>query len=393
MAPFWWILAPLIAVALTFVAMWLFIVLMNAIRRYDYRLFEDKCAPDLAERFALPRSDQSTAEQRRKSFSPFINKVHQSASAAQTNYHNAIVGSAGCLVLAFLALACGTLTPTLPSDWRYPLDLLLNSVDLIAIAAVLALFFYGRWANPLWIKQRVGAELLRQYQYFKVVFTSAITPEPVDDPKAQFEIEADRIGAGVQSGKITEIAVRIDQFWSTRKASIASRAFTHADLATDALVVYLEKRVRRQLGWFIDSKDRLEFIAERRSCLLLGFYIAMAVFAAVKFGLFLVLGDLHHFVLPILLIVTGASAAITAYYINQNSRSLIHRYNTQQRFIEKWLNGFDESWNFASLPSQQFRESDKKAISAEILRFEEMMIEELIDWTHISSHDIIELAP
>ena len=296
-------------------------------------------------------------------------------------------------MLAFLALACGTLTPTLPSDWRYPLDLLLNSVDLIAIAAVLALFFYGRWANPLWIKQRVGAELLRQYQYFKVVFPSAITPEPVDDPKAQFEIEADRIGAGVQSGKITEIAVRIYQFWSTRKASIASRAFTHADLATDALVVYLEKRVRRQLGWFIDSKDRLEFIAERRSCLLLGFYIAMAVFAAVKFGLFLVLGDLHHFVLPILLIVTGASAAITAYYINQNSRSLIHRYNTQQRFIEKWLNGFDESWNFASLPSQQFRESDKKAISAEILRFEEMMIEELIDWTHISSHDIIELAP
>lgn len=28
-----------------------------------------------------------------------------------------------------------------------------------------------------------------------------------------------------------------------------------------------------------------------------------------------------------------------------------------------------------------------------ILQFENLMIEELIDWVHISSHDMIELAP
>lgn len=29
----------------------------------------------------------------------------------------------------------------------------------------------------------------------------------------------------------------------------------------------------------------------------------------------------------------------------------------------------------------------------QILRFEELMIEELIDWAHITRHDAIELAP
>lgn len=91
--------------------------------------------------------------------------------------------------------------------------------------------------------------------------------------------------------------------------------------------------------------------------------------------------------------MNSASAAITAYYINQNSRSLMHRYNTQQRFIAAWLNAFNESWNFARLLSSQFTGEQKKAIGAEILRFEDLMIEELIDWTHITSHDTIELAP
>jgi hypothetical protein len=89
----------------------------------------------------------------------------------------------------------------------------------------------------------------------------------------------------------------------------------------------------------------------------------------------------------------GLSAAMTAYYINQNSRSLIHRYNTQQRFIIAWLRTFNQSWKFGDLPSLTMDTAAKSAMRVQILRFEELMIEELIDWTHITSHDAIELAP
>jgi len=97
--------------------------------------------------------------------------------------------------------------------------------------------------------------------------------------------------------------------------------------------------------------------------------------------------------MPILLIVTGMSAAMTAYYINQNSRSLIHRYNTQQRFITNWLLDFNETYKFSDLSSLPLDTAAKNDIRTRILLFEDMMIEELIDWAHITRHDLIELAP
>jgi hypothetical protein len=298
-------------------------------------------------------------------------------------------------VLAFLALAFGTLRP---EDWpawldRSSLELLLNWIDTIAILFVLILFFYGRRVCRPWIAGRVGAELLRQYQFLGVVFPGAISPAPADDLKTQFDIEADLVTKRVQDGSITDIAARIERFWSARRASIESRTLTEADFTADALLVYLRRRALRQLGWFSDSKARLECIAERRNIVLLSLYCITALLAVIKHVLFLYGGHSPAYLLPLLLIVTGLSATMTAYYINQNSRSLIHRYNTQQRFIAGWLATFNERWNFASLPSLTIDVAAKNDIRAQILRFEDLMIEELIDWSHITSHDAIELAP
>jgi hypothetical protein len=99
------------------------------------------------------------------------------------------------------------------------------------------------------------------------------------------------------------------------------------------------------------------------------------------------------FLLPAMLIVTGISGAMTAYYFNQNARSLIHRYNTQQRFITRWLTQFKETWNFADLRGTPLLGAEQSDIRAQVLEFEDLMIEELIDWVHISSRDAIELAP
>jgi hypothetical protein len=218
------ILAPCIAFAVTVAAMQAAVVMTAAMRRRDYRRFEDKGAPSIAEQFRLPTIDPAAAEARRKSLSPFVNKGAQGAIAAQTTYHNAVVRSAGCLVLAFIALAIGGLRP---EDWPARLDwpaveLLLSWIDVLAVISVLVLFFYGRRTSRPWIVARAGAELLRQYQFLDMVFPNAITPVPVGDLKAQFNTEADRVAAQVQGGDIADIVTRIEAFWSERKASIAS---------------------------------------------------------------------------------------------------------------------------------------------------------------------------
>jgi hypothetical protein len=394
MAVSWAILAPVIALAITLAAMQVAVVLTGTIRSHDYRRFEDKSRVSLARRFPLPVIDRSAAEQRRKSVSPFLDKAHKAATAAQTTYYAAVVRSAGCLVVAFLSLALGTIRP---ADWpawidRPFLESVLSWIDAIAIMLVLILFLYGRMVCRPWIARRAGAELLRQYQFVSLVFPNAISPAPADDDERPSN-EADLIAGKVEDGSITDIVSRIEKYWLTRKAFIESRTLADGDLTADAVLVYLQRRVRRQLGWFTDSKARLEHIAERRNILLLSLYCVAAALALVKHILFLSGGRSPAYLLPLLVIVTGMSAAMTASYVNQNSRSLIHRYNTQQRFITAWLTMFNERWNFEKLPSLTIDPAAKGDMRAQILRFEDLMIEELIDWIHITSHDAIELAP
>jgi hypothetical protein len=382
----WEVLAPFIAFAITFVAMEAAVALTGAIRRRDYRLFEDRSKESFARQFSIPTIGQSAAEEPRKALAQFLDKIHQAANAAQTRYHNAVVRSAGCLGVAFIALTLGTLQQ---GDWQsmdgllvnhQPVEQVLTWFDAIATLFVLILFLYAGNANRRWIAARVGTELLRQYQFLNVVFPGGSSEPHFDEGKSQFDLEAEAIKARVQEGSISEIISRIERFWSERRASIENRALEESDIPADALLVYLQRRVRRQLGWFADSKARLEHIAERRRIVLLSLYCVAAAVAVVKLVLFLSSGH-------------SPSGAKTAYYINQNARSLIHRYNTQQRRIAGWLTDFNKGWSFAGLPLLNMDAAAKTDICARILQFEDLMIEELVDWIHITSQDAMELAP
>jgi hypothetical protein len=396
-APFWWILAPVIALAVTTAIVSVAMSVMRLIRGRHYRRFEDRDEGTLFHDFSPPAIDPSDAEQRRKSLSSLVGKAHKVASNAQTRYYNAVVGSAACLVLAFVALALGTLRATdllACFDWKSA-ELLLNYIDVMAMSGVLALFVYGHWVSPPWIARRTGAELMRQYQFLSVVFPSAISPESAADLKNQFDTEVGLVAAKVEDGEIVDITTRVQKFWKERKELLADRTLTDTDLTTDALLIYVQRRARRQLIWFSAAKARLEANAEWRSVVLLILYCFTFMLAGFKLVLFLLGTELPLlvYVQPPLLFVTGLSASVTAYYINQNSRSLIHRYNTQERFIADWLTTFDKRWNFASLPLLTIDDAAKKDLRAEIFRFEDMMIEELLDWIHITSYDAIELAP
>ena len=96
---------------------------------------------------------------------------------------------------------------------------------------------------------------------------------------------------------------------------------------------------------------------------------------------------------PALLIIAGLSAAEAAFYLSQNARSLIHRYRMQQRRIVRWFENMRERLPLAELPSMTMEPASKNEIRALILEFEDLMVEELIDWYQISGHDVLELAP
>jgi hypothetical protein len=392
--------AFVLAIAIVAVVVPIATLCARTLRARKYHRFDNQSEKALKRQFPLPVAGGSAAEQRRTSFSPFLDSAHQAANAQQTRYYMAVMGSTSCLVLAFLALAFGTLGL---EENRPFLASVLNWIDVIAILFVVLLYYFGRTANKRWLPARAGVELLRQYQYLSVAFPSVVSPGPDANPKSQFASEAVRIAAEVEQGEVADIVRRIDRFWTIRKSEIAAHALTEADVTADAIATYLQRRVRRQLGWFTDSKARLESSAAFRETTLPILYwltFALAVFKIASFlrpdcfnALLSPWLNWHSLLSSTVLIITGASAAMTAYYINQNTRSLIHRYYTQQRLIIRWLNDFNERWGFAGLLERHFTLAEKDAVRSEILHFEDLMIEELIDWTHITSHDAIELAP
>ena len=394
MSPLWWVLPPVAASLVTAIAMKAAVRLAGTIRRHDYRMFEDQSSEEIARRFSVPPTNGSPAENVRRSLATLLDRHHQAANSGQTSYHNAVVRSAGCLAVAFIALALGSLHVSeaahhAPLGWD-DIETILSWTEVIALSSVLLLFLYGRRRNPQWIAARAGTELLRQHQFIAIVFPSAAAAMPGDSPEAQFEHLARQIVAGVEAGPIAGIVKRIELYWSDRRASIERSYLTEHDATPDALLMYLHRRARRQLGWFIDSKARLEHIAERRAVVLLCLYLATLMLALLKLFSLIHCGNAPAYLLPLLLIVAGMSATMTTYYINQNARSLIHRYNTQQRFVERWLAEFSGYWK----PGTAIVDPSMKSnIRTRILHFEDLMIEELIDWTHITSHDAIELGP
>ena len=230
MQPSWQILSPTIALAITVAAMQSFVFVAHKIREHDYRRFEDDSELRLLERFPIPKASELTAEERLKSISPVFDEAHRKADLAQTTYYNAVVRSAGCLVLAFVALALGTLRP---EDWpdrvEWPhIEWLLSWVDVIAILFVLVLFYQGRQASQPWIAARTSAELLRQNNFLNMVFPNVSSTEPTADPKTHFDAEFERVFVGLRYDQTIDIAPRIEQFWSKRRMPIQSYALSGA---------------------------------------------------------------------------------------------------------------------------------------------------------------------
>ena len=372
-----------------------------------------------------PSSTPSAASRRLQSLADLVAPIHAQAIEAQTVYHAYVVKSATCVGLAFCALAI-TATPWEELRHLEPIHALVEQgggwalgegltrvlalLDVIAMGLLFYFYRKGIDADRKWIWLRIEAELLRQYEFIALVFPSIVVTEGPRDLTSQLEAEHERIKKQVlENSSDDDVSAQIDRFWSARRSAIENSALAEPDLARDALLTYLKRRPLRQLDWFTESMGRLQRTAKgRKNRLVLLFSVALVLV------LFKLAGELSGghaatgqvpllswaglrlltlvMLEPVLLILVGWSAAEAAYYLNQNSRSLIHRYYTQKRSIENCLTRFKKSAWLTETKSP-LTAPTKNELCGLILQFEDLMIEELIDWIHISTHDVIEISP
>jgi len=91
----------------------------------------------------------------------------------------------------------------------------------------------------------------------------------------------------------------------------------------------------------------------------------------------------------ILLATLIVSSAITSVHLSRTDRSLAHRYFTQERRIRTWLTNFKQ---FRATGVNVLDVTSYPALINQLLAFENTMIDELIDWIHITSRDTIQLG-
>jgi hypothetical protein len=208
----------------------------------------------------------------------------------------------------------------------------------------------------------------------------------------------------------SDLARRIVSFWYARRGSILKRPPAEARIDAPTVLAYLHRRPLRQLGWFTESHRRLESQSTVRKQLLLWLYFATLVLFCIKLRILFAGGNeqvavasSHIVTLHAVeifskcisfasLMATGFSAAMTAYYFNQNTRSLIHRYRGQKRRIEDWFESLDVARTLAGLSQSEAAPAIKSEVRERVLAFEYLMIEELLDWISISQHDVIEIS-
>jgi hypothetical protein len=80
----WLLLAPILAIAITLLAIWVTSTYTGLRRRFDFRRFEDRSKKCIERKFPLPPTDNTPAEQRRKNLSAPLDRLHQTANATQT---------------------------------------------------------------------------------------------------------------------------------------------------------------------------------------------------------------------------------------------------------------------------------------------------------------------
>jgi hypothetical protein len=394
--------APALAGIFTLLVAWTSVRWLNGRRTRRFREYKGRSQQTVSASFKLPPIIHSSALHQLNSLSTLPANAHQRSIEAQNKYRASAIRSGTCLFLAFLSVSLSATSFKELSCIELPLAWL----EIISIGLAIFYFLLARTAHEGWIKLRAGAELQRQYIYMKIVFPDLNASANASDITSQVAVNLASIVEQVVNDRPgADLTSRIETFWQTRRSAIKIATLCEQDASHDRLLLYIRRRCLRQLGWFMDSRARLEREANDRKTVLKWLYVAAVTLVILKF-LSTLFALQHQDVVPsgtlaivtdgllfLLLMITGISGSMTAYYLNQNSRSLIHRYKSQERRIERWSQSFTARAFVDGETVDPNGKISKNDARDRVLEFEDMMIEELIDWIHISFNDAIELAP
>jgi len=313
-------------------------------------------------------------------------------------------------------------------------------VDVICFLLSFFAFLRASYWNRKWMLRRSKNEMLRQWCVLDNIFLRDGTEADVIREYAEMEQKIDsEIGYEPQSGWDTlrrvigagsherdnSLSSSVLAAWKHRRSEFIDN-FTRSSITFAQYAVYFRKRPMSQADWFRRSYSRISRYGHWRETTLQRIFFVTLVVALIKSWLLLAgpkeLAWLKPWTTLGILVLIGLSVAISALYFNQNNRSLAHRYSTQVRLIDGWLDNhlsfiknvaasFDlavispaamgEDLKVSASPSEselaigrslEIDAQAKRDLLEQILRFEDLMIEELLDFLSISEQDSLEIS-
>ena len=271
-------------------------------------------------------------------------------------------------------------------------------------------FIAARYANRAFVIKRSFIETLRAWIHLALVFPLERSGDVFAAYQARKQEIAKRFwgrtrAAPQEAAADTnnrpdkhEAAIykRVEGCWTEmhrecRAAGLRQQPSSPADVG-----FYLKERPLEQLKFFITAQGRIHDGQRSREGLMAVLYFASVVLAMLK-ALNVFRSDLPapifapiefatlvpvDWISTALLVVMVLSAAATNAFISRNERSLLHSYHAQERRIKKWFESFAVTAGGAA--------SGQQALDT-VLAFEEIMLNELLDFIHITSRDVIEV--
>jgi hypothetical protein len=319
------------------------------------------------------------------------------AGKLQTRYHGSVARCIAVLTVgAILVCVSAIIVRGEPT-----LEKFVANFDLLATIYALSFFIVARISNRVFVAHRSFIETLRAWIHLALIFPlerpastvteaypatkAAASARVRKDPKRPAR-DADR--AQDHGDREVPIYKRVERYWTDLQTTCRNSGLRQPSTAAD-LGFYLKARPLEQLNYFVIAQWRIHEGQKWREGAILVLYASSVILAVLK--------TLHVFGpdfptlqfatwLPVdviaaaLLAVMVLSAAATSSLISRNERSLLHSYHAQERRIRKWFE------MFAVISGS----ADKKQLVETILSFEDIMLNDLLDFIHITSRDVIE---
>lgn len=357
--------------------------LATEVRGRRYRRYDG--APTPVPPREAARASQNGLALQRSVLADLFSPHHQHSIARQDAYYFVVALGVSALFVGFASLGLSLTVVAGRPAWLEACA----AIDVVSFMIALACVPLGLRRNRAWVQDRTRAELLRQWYLLDELLLGSRGDA---DVTTRFEAAAERLKHEFPGKSVDESEVF--RYWQGRRADLTARLGS-GPIESERLDAYLDRRPRRQALWFEQARSRLEHQTHSRARSLAGLFTVAVLLALAKVTLtfHLLPGELDAFkpwLTLVLILVIGAASGLTGLYFGQNSRSLMHRYAAQRRRIDVWLAAFGTTCGTGPISADV---GEARSTFEQILQFEDLMIEELVDWIAITSHDVIELAP